>query len=267
MSAERGELHAFLDMFAALPASLGPELGAVATQIGGATCTALPALAASREFNRVTGLGESEPFTDADLEAVDRFYADAGAPGYVVTLSPTGAALGLRERLEARGFTEAYAWMKFARPAADPPPATTDLEIAPARPDQADAFAAVAIASFGMPGAFTAWLAALVGRRGWTCMLALDGEEPVGAGALHVHDGAGWLGIGGTLPAARGRGAQSSLLAARIAAAQAVGAVALETETGERVDDRPSASYRNILRAGFTEAYLRPNFASPGFQG
>jgi hypothetical protein len=34
-------------------------------------------------------------------------------------------------------------------------------------------------------------------------------------------------------------------------------------ETGERVPDRPSASYRNILKAGFEEAYLRPNWQRP----
>jgi len=37
----------------------------------------------------------------------------------------------------------------------------------------------------------------------------------------------------------------------------------LVTETCERTEDRPSASYRNILRAGFAECYLRPNFVSP----
>jgi hypothetical protein len=34
------------------------------------------------------------------------------------------------------------------------------------------------------------------------------------------------------------------------------------TETGERVPGKPSNSYRNILRAGFAEAYLRANFMS-----
>ena len=34
--------------------------------------------------------------------------------------------------------------------------------------------------------------------------------------------------------------------------------------TGERAADRPSAaSYRNILRLGFREAYVRPNLVSP----
>jgi hypothetical protein len=35
------------------------------------------------------------------------------------------------------------------------------------------------------------------------------------------------------------------------------------TETGERVPDGPAASYANILRYGFQEAYVRPNYTSP----
>jgi hypothetical protein len=48
----------------------------------------------------------------------------------------------------------------------------------------------------------------------------------------------------------------------RIREAAARGARIAVTETGERLPDRPSASYRNILRAGFEEMYLRQNYMS-----
>jgi hypothetical protein len=41
-----------------------------------------------------------------------------------------------------------------------------------------------------------------------------------------------------------------------------VGATVVVTETGETVDGRPEHSYRNILRAGFEPAYVRPNYIS-----
>ena len=41
------------------------------------------------------------------------------------------------------------------------------------------------------------------------------------------------------------------------------GAEFVVTETGERVEGRPSTSYRNILRAGFAEAHLQANLHSP----
>jgi hypothetical protein len=81
--------------------------------------------------------------------------------------------------------------------------------------------------------------------------------------ALFVTGALGWLGVAATLPASRRRGAQEALIAARIRHAAALGCTRLVTETGERTEERPSVSYRNILRAGFAEAYLRPNLVSP----
>ena len=67
-------------------------------------------------------------------------------------------------------------------------------------------------------------------------------------------------GVAATLESARGRGCQTALLHRRIEDARAAGCHTLFVETGERTTDRPSASYRNILRASFKEAYLRPNW-------
>jgi GNAT superfamily N-acetyltransferase len=75
-----------------------------------------------------------------------------------------------------------------------------------------------------------------------------------------IEDGIAELGIGATLEEARGRGCQTALLHRRISDAAAAGCHTLLVETGERVPDRPAASYRNILKAGFEEAYLRPNW-------
>jgi hypothetical protein len=35
------------------------------------------------------------------------------------------------------------------------------------------------------------------------------------------------------------------------------------TETGELEEGRPSNSYRNIVRAGFREVGVRPNYRAP----
>jgi hypothetical protein len=39
------------------------------------------------------------------------------------------------------------------------------------------------------------------------------------------------------------------------------------TETGEQLPGRPSASYRNIVRAGFEELYVLRNWLSPDPSG
>ena len=50
---------------------------------------------------------------------------------------------------------------------------------------------------------------------------------------------------------------------ARIEKARELRLRRLTVETGERIEGRPSTSYRNILRAGFAETYLRANWRSP----
>ena len=88
-------------------------------------------------------------------------------------------------------------------------------------------------------------------------------DLPSGAGALYLHDGAGYLGLAATRPEHRRKGSQSALLERRIQDALEAGCAKLFTQTGERIPLKPSKSYRNILRFGFAEAYLRPNYLSP----
>ncbi len=57
-------------------------------------------------------------------------------------------------------------------------------------------------------------------------------------------------------------GAQNALLARRLQEAATQGAQVAVTETDERVPDKPDNSYRNILKAGFVEAYVRQNYLS-----
>lgn len=115
-------------------------------------------------------------------------------------------------------------------------------------PDSAAVVEAVAQEGFGLdlPG----WFAAPLGRSGWTQVLAFDGERPVATAGLHVAGACGWIGAAATLPDARGRGAHRSLLAARLSLAAAQGAERLCVKV-----TRGTASHRNLLAAGFVEAY------------
>jgi GNAT superfamily N-acetyltransferase len=224
-----------------------PELCELA-EIGGAACLKLPRLE-GRIFNRVLGLDSIEP-----VDEIAAFYGDTG---WWVSDS-----CGLGAELEARGFVRDYGWMKFSR-GVSPRRATSELSVVPVEPDRADDFAAVVAGGYDLPDFTKAFAANIVGRPGWSCYVAHDGERAAGAGALYVDGGAGWLGFGATLPDFRGRGAQSAILAARIEDARRQGCSTDVTETGELDDQRPSASYRNILRAGFREAGVRPNYRAP----
>jgi len=121
-------------------------------------------------------------------------------------------------------------------------------------------FGMIAATGFGLPAWAAAFFADLPGRERWRCYVArVDGTAQACA-AMLVDGAVAELGIAATLEPARGRGCQPALLHRRILDAAAAGCDTLLIETGERVPGRPSASYRNILRAGFKEAYLRPNW-------
>jgi GNAT superfamily N-acetyltransferase len=129
--------------------------------------------------------------------------------------------------------------------------------------DRAAALDLVLREGFGLAADAPLDLGAAAGSAGLTCFVAFAGDEPAACGVLYVDGDLGWLGGAATRPAFRRRGGQSALLAARIDRAREVGVRTLTTETGERVDGRASNSYRNLLRACFREAYLRPNWLAP----
>ena len=153
--------------------------------------------------------------------------------------------------------------MKFSRGCDDLPASQTELDIRVVDAMHGRAFGRVVGEAFGLPETVRPWIAALAGRPGWIIVLAFDGDEPVAAGATYIRGEYAWLGFGGTLAAHRRRGAQNALLARRLQEAAARGARVAVTETGERRPDLPDKSYRNILRAGFKECYLRQNYLSP----
>jgi GNAT superfamily N-acetyltransferase len=243
---ERAEAEAF--------ASAMSAAGRPVCRLAGAVCYATPGVS-NTQASHVLALGVEREPTDAELDEIEAFFREHDAP-CAVSIAPGR----LHERLMKRGYEVGYAWMKFSRDAsaAVSPPSELSVD----ETTDHDAFERTITAAFEAPAGAVRF-DGLAGQPGWTLFLARAGDEPAGAAALFVHAGVGWLGIAGTVPEHRGKGAQSALLAARIARGRELGVHAFTTETGERVPDRPSASYRNILRAGFEEAYLRQNLLAP----
>jgi GNAT superfamily N-acetyltransferase len=254
--AEVGELEAFRDLYAAAPEGVGAH----AEEIGGGLCLRLEAAPTSAMFNRALGLGLREPATEEALEEVAAFFGDE--VGWCVALAPQARPPELPSWLEHRGFVRGYGWAKFRRGAADPPQAPTELRVERVGADGVDAFAETFVRVYGTPDFFREWLARIPTRERWYCFVAFDGEAPAAAGALYAAGEVGWLGIAATLPEHRRKGGQGAILAARIEAAAAAGCDVVATETGEPLRDKPSSSYRNIIRAGFSEVYVRPNYLS-----
>jgi hypothetical protein len=221
--------------------------GGRAELVGGALCAQHPQLPIP-EVNRALPV---EP--RVDLDAVRAWY-DGRA--HVVVAPPDHPELV--EALPRLGYEPAHAWMAFElgdQPTEQP---ASDLRVEETH--DADAFALTLVEGYGVPADAQRLFPPLVGLPGWHCFLAWSDDEPAGCGALHVEGRLAWLGMAATRPALRRRGAQMAVLLARIEAARALGAGALYTETGAAATDGPGPSYRNILRAGFRESYLRANW-------
>ncbi len=256
------EAEAQASAYAACPADLAWEHGIEARTIAGAACVTVGALSTVTMLNRVTGLGLRKPASEEALVEIERFYEDRGLR-HAIALSPDAEPPELRDWLAARRYEPGYAWAKFRRGVDDVPEVETELDVRLAGPKDGPAFADVVRRAYGMPDVLAGWLAAIPGVQGWSCYLSWAGDQPAGAGALFVGGDRGWLGFAGTVPEHRRKGSQGAIMAARIRRAAELGVTTLATETGELVSDRPSSSYRNILRFGFEQLYVRPNYDSP----
>jgi GNAT superfamily N-acetyltransferase len=231
-----------------------------AVELGGVTVMRTSAAPASPMLNQITGLGVDEPATE---ELLDEALAAIGDDvTCYVAVAPEAQPAALAGWLGDRGLEPGWGWMAFRRGLEPLPAPGTSLRLVPVGEAESDAFGRIVAAGYGLPDAVVPW-AGGAHARGWECWLALDGDEPAAAAGLYVEDGVGYLGLAATLPEHRGTGGQSALLAHRIERARALACDILVTETGERRDERPSNSYRNILRAGFREVAVRANWLRP----
>ncbi len=257
---DRGERLFWGDVWRSVPAELGREGGVELREFGSVQASIATALPGVGMMNLVLGATEPGAVEDGHLAAAVEWAGSHGVHCYVpVTpgLPESGAA---ESWLRANGFAQGYAWMKFVRDPHPPRFAAPEVEVVELNDPAEAPFGMIAATGFGMPAWASAFFAELPGRDGWRCYVARVDGEARACGAMQIHAGVAEFGIGATLEPARGRGCQLALLHRRIADAVEAGCHTLFVETGERVPDRPSTSYRNILRAGFEEAYLRPNW-------
>jgi len=211
-------------------------------------------------YNRVVGLGVKNNVDDETLESIIEWYRDAGVKRFFVQLNPSVATPDLVGRLAQRGFTHHNNWVKLCRDTSPPLETHTDLRIEKIGPEHATAFGEVFAEAFEHSSDMVPWVAGLVGQEDWLHYIGFDGDTPVATAAMYVSSGISWIDFAATLGAARGRGAQSALIARRIEDCAALGCHSLIVETAEVTAENTAPSFRNVARFGFETAYTRPNY-------
>ena len=261
---ERVERDAWLDLFAAVPAAYAIS-DSVRSRMSDAYALLGHKGIAISEFNRAIGISIDRLIAASDLDQVIEWLDANANSAWAIQLAPNERLAEIeawlaRHRLKPSG----NGWAKFARMpfAASPPAQRTSLSVHEVDTSTADDFGFVVASGFGLPASVAPWFSALAGRPKWQCYLAYDGPHPVACGALYLDSGWAWMGIDATLPAYRGRGAQTALIDRRITDGVAAGVKGFTAETGQPSpgEVHSSHSYQNYQRANFRKSYVRPNY-------
>lgn len=257
--AERVDAEHLATAYGAASPAVRRAAGVEVRRIGGAV-VAIAARVDVLSFNRAVGLGMAEPATESAIDEITSAYRAAGAPRFFIQVSPAARPAGIPDWLAARGFVHHNNWMKLWRDGSPPSQAETDLSIVRIGAERARDWAGIVGTAFQFPAPLQHWLAEGVGRADTLHYLALDGDRAVGAASLFLAGEAGHLSWAATLPEARGRGAQSALIATRLRDGILRGCRWFVSETAEDLPEKPNPSTHNLRRMGFEPLYLRPNY-------
>lgn len=259
--AELSEAEYLWDMAEGAPPDLARCLGLAGSRVAGGVVRVVANDPAGGFWNRCIGLGMTEPITDPVVEEVTAFSAAHGAPLMCMQVAPGAQPEGWQEVLAKNGLIGSARWVKFMGPLPDIPEVDTDLDVRPVTTQEAPAVAETIIAGFGMPpGLMTEWCVDQLTRPDWGAYAAWDGDRAVAGGMLFVNGDTAHLVGAATMPEARGRGAQSALMRARVEEARRRGCRWIGTETGAEGPGNPNPSLHNMRRLGFTELYERQNW-------
>jgi len=203
-------------------------------------------------------LGLARPATPGDLEELEGFFRDHGAPVHH-EVSPLADA-GLPGLLGGRGYRPSEFTSLLYRPIAIGTrfagPRNDAIAVRLIGPGEEDQWARTAASGWGESPALHDFILDVgrvnARRRDVVSFIAELGRRPIATGALCLFEGVALLAGASTIPAARRQGAQLALLEARLrfAAGEGCDLAMMGALPG-------SASQRNAERYGFRIAYTR----------
>jgi GNAT superfamily N-acetyltransferase len=237
--------------------ALRPEHGATIIEVAGGVA-AWPSSQGSPSMGKAIAVALDGEMTPSDLDRIEVFYAEAGVPAKL-SLCPFTDASAFALMAEHR-YVIVDHFNVLSRSLDDLP--APPLSVSVARADDYDAWTALVRGGMGEPQEDplrAETIAVVLGQapQMHAFVATVSGSAAAGAGLL-VDEGIATLFATSTLPAFRRRGAQASLVAARLAHAKALGcdlAVAMTDVGGD--------SQRNLERLGFRVGYTATVFGGP----
>lgn len=215
-------------------------------------------------LNKVAGLGFVGPLDEAELDAVEKAYAERGSPVQVelsCLAEPSIGALLTRRGYTLRGFENVLGRGLPVERA----PMPEGVVVSASAAEELSAWLDVVVTGFASPDAqgvpshesyprqtLERVMGDLAEADGFVRYLARRDGELAGGASLRIFDGVAQLCGAATLPGHRRRGVQSALLAARLEIAGGAGCdvAVVTTLPGSR-------SQENVQRQGFALLYTR----------
>jgi acetyltransferase (GNAT) family protein len=251
---EMAEAHGNVE-FVETRARINPASGAQWIQVAGAYAMFD---GVKSPCTQTFGLGLFQPITPAEIQTIEEFYLDRGAPVFH-EVSPL-ADPTLLPLLNGRGYhpveLTSVMFCPISNVAKDMAPLNEDIRVRLAQDNEAEMWAATAVKGWGELAELEEVMPelALVSAkrsRALSFVAEVDGQ-PIATGAMSISDGVALLAGASTIPEARRRGAQLALLKSRsrYAAEQGCDIVMVCAGPG-------GESQRNAERQGFRIAYTR----------
>ena len=212
---------------------------------------------ASSPISRAIGLGMNGPVSAADVLQVEEFYRSRQT-NVQIDLCPLADAT-LKARLNERGYQLGdfmNVWFRLLADYEARGAPAAGVSVRETVPTDADAWIRAVSGGFvereDLTDADMEVAANFFNDTETRCFLSVVDGRPAGGGALYIYERIAALFSGSTLPNARGRGAQTALLHARLQAAREAGCelAVIKTVPG-------NASQRNVQRADFQLAYTK----------
>lgn len=263
---EGSEARAYASLLGDASIESKKRFGLASRWVAGTTAVVAEGVSGSLNMNRVLGLGVAEPATEALLDELVRPYLDKGL-GYAVELSPRARPNDIVGWLRARRLRRVMPSVMHYRRADHLKGPATKLNVRLAALPEVAAVARLCCKTFRMPDAAGAALCDTANSPLWRHWVAETGGRLIAAGMCFVRDGVAWLGWDATAPEARGQGAQSALIAARVRDAATLGCRYVTAETAIGTTEREDPSMRNYRRLGFLPAYERMTYIALGRVG
>jgi GNAT superfamily N-acetyltransferase len=202
-------------------------------------------------------VGMRGPVSDTDLDRMEAVFFSRGEPSRVVVCPLADPSLV--EGLGRRGYRLFGFENILVLPLSQEENqlhAASDIEVRPVGSEEADLYAQVVAPNFLAPGQSTdevlEMMVTMIGMEHAWPFLAFIHGEPVGGGAVLIHQRLALLAGAATLPAYRNRGVHAALHHARLALARRNGC-----DLAAQGAQAGSTSQRNAERWGFRVAYTR----------